>query len=93
MRLKTKIGVRKARKNAELKLGFKISDEDAKKILSYCIQKLPCIKKSENYLPLLYEYTILQQLQIREINEESIARMKLRKEMEANVFNMPAVPL
>lgn len=93
MKLKTKIGVWKARRNAEQKLGFRISDKDAKKILDYCIQKLPYIKKSESYLPLLYECTIPQLLQIRAINEVSIARMKLRKEMEANVFDMPTVPL
>lgn len=53
MKLKTKIGVWKARRNAERELGFKISDEEAKEILNYCIRKLSYIKKDESYLPLL----------------------------------------
>lgn len=59
MKLKTKVGVWKARRNAERELGFKISNEEAKEILNYCIQKLPYIKKDESYLPLLYECTIV----------------------------------
>lgn len=93
MKLKTKIGILKARRNAERELGFKISDEEAKEILNYCIRKLPYIKKDESYLPLLYECTIPQHLQIRAINKASIEMMKLRKEVETNVFGMQTVPL
>lgn len=93
MKLKTKIGVWKARRNAERELGFKISNEEAKEILNYCIRKLPYIKKDESYLPLLYECTIPQHLQIRAINKASIEMMKLRKEVETNVFGMQTVPL
>ena len=93
MRLKTKIGVWKARRNAERELGFKISNEDAKEILYYCVQKLPYIRKDESYLPLLYECTIPQHLQIREINQASIDRMRQRKEVEVNVFGVPTEPL
>lgn len=93
MKLKTKIGVWKARRNAERELGFKISDEEAKKILNYCIRKLSYIKKDESYLPLLYECTIPQHLQIRAINKASIEMMRLRNEVETNVFGMQTAPL
>lgn len=93
MRLKTKIRVLKARRNAERELGFKISDEEAEEILKYCIRKLPYIKKDESYLPLLYECEIPQHLQIRAINKASIEMMRLRKEVEANVYGVQTVPL
>lgn len=93
MKLKTKIGVWKARRNAERELGFKISNKEAKEILNYCIRKLPYIKKDESYLPLLYECTIPQHLQIMAINKASIDMMRLRKEVETNVFGMQTVPL
>ncbi len=93
MKLKTKIGVWKARRNAERELGFKISDEEAKEILNYCIRKLAYIKKDESYLPLIYEGTIPQHLQISAINKASIEMMRLRKEVETNVFGMQTAPL
>lgn len=93
MKLKTKIGVWKARRNAERELGFKISDEEAKEILNYCIRKLSYIKKDEGYLPLIFECTIPQHLQIRAINKASIEMMRLRNEVETNVFGMQTAPL
>lgn len=93
MKLKTKIGVWKARRNAERELGFKISNDEAKEVLSYCIRKLPYIKKDESYLPLLYECTIPQHLQMRAINQVSFEMMRLRKEVGTNVFGVQTAPL
>ena len=93
MKLKTKIDVWKARRNAERELGFKISEEEAKEILNYCIRKLPYIKKDESYLPLLYECTIPQHLQMKAINRVSFEIMKIRKEAKSNVFGVQTVPL
>lgn len=93
MKLKTKVGVWKARRKAERKLGFKIKNDEAQEILDYCIQKLPYIKKDESYLPLLYECTIPQHLQMKAINRVSFEIMKIRKEAKSNVFGVQTVPL
>lgn len=93
MKLITKVRVWQARRNAERQLGFKIQNSEAKEILDYCIRKLPYIKKDESYLPLLYECTIPQHLQMKAINSVSFELMRLRKEAEANVFRVPTTPL
>lgn len=94
MKLSTKLKIAKARRQAEAELGVKLPNDFARDVLKYCERKLICIKKDEDYLPLLYRCELPQHAQMRAITEYSIAMMKQRKEAEKSVRDLQtdAVP-
>ena len=98
MKLETKMLVMKARREAEKEIGAIIPDDIATEVLSYCERKLVCMKKDEDYLPILYRCELPMQVQMRAITALSMERMAVRKEVGANVRRMlenpvrPAMP-
>lgn len=71
MKLETKMLVMKARREAEKEIGAIIPDDIATEVLSYCERKLVCMKKGEDYLPILYRCELPLQVQMRELTELS----------------------
>lgn len=71
MKLETKMLVMKARREAEKEIGAIIPDDLANEILGYCERKLACIKKDEDYLPILYRCELPLQVRMRELAELS----------------------
>lgn len=84
MRLKTKRLIKKARREVENEMNIKLPDTLAEDVLQYCIRKLACINKDEEYLPILYRCELPLQVQMKAITEFSLERMRRRKE-EKNV--------
>ena len=93
MKLSTKLKIAKARRQAEAEIGVKLPNDFARDVLKYCERKLVCIKKDEDYLPLLYRCELPLQAQMRAITEYSIA-IKNRKEAKESVRDLQtdAVP-
>lgn len=58
----------KSRENAEKKIGFELLEKDAQEILEYTKRKLKVIKKEDDYLPILYEQTIVDTVTRRVFN-------------------------
>ncbi len=79
MEFTTKIKVRHERKCIERKYGIQISDDYAKEVLDYCINKLKYIGKDENYLPLLYRCELPIHIEIDVINNYGRERMEVNK--------------
>lgn len=68
-----------ARKTAEMRIGFQISNEEYAKVLAYSRQKLSYIGKEEEYLPVLLENEIRDYCAGREINLKSAEMRRTRK--------------
>ena len=88
MKLSTKLKIVKARRQAEAELGVNLPNDFARDVLKVCI------RKDEDYLPLLYRCELTLHAQMRAITEYSIEIMKQRKEAEKSVRYMQtdAVP-
>lgn len=68
-----------ARKTAEMRIGFQISNEEYAKVLAYSRQKLSYIGKGKDYLPVLLENEIRDYCAGREINLKSAEMRRTRK--------------
>lgn len=68
-----------ARKTAETKTGFRISNEEYEKVLAYSRQKLRYIGKEEDYLPVLLENEIRDYCAGQAINLKSEKMRRARK--------------
>ena len=93
MKLRTRLRIARARTEAETELGCKVPDWLADEVLAYCQRKLVCIKKDEDYLPLLYRCELPMQVQMKAITAASIGRMSQRKEAERSVRDLSSYPV
>ena len=85
--------VSKITRELEIKLGITISSATQQEVLEYCKRKLVCIKKDDNYLPLLYRCELPIYLNRTAITDYSIGVMRHRKESMENVQNLPTATL
>lgn len=86
------IELRRSRREAEMELGFMISDDIAREVLEICKRKLIVSGKDKDYLPILYRYELPMKVQGSMITTATVFGMS-KKEVNDNVFSMYAQPM
>lgn len=88
MKLETIKKICEAHLAVEQEYGIHIDEATTREILSYCIRKLKCIGKDEDYLPILYKCELPMQLAMKEVNKLSKFMYEEMKGGEYSVFNL-----
>lgn len=85
MKIQTLRELVKAKKSAEMSMGFAVDNVTAREVLEHCIRKCKCANKDEDYLPIMYRYELPMQIEAKRINEISLMYMKERRESKCAV--------
>ena len=93
MKVETIAKVCEAQLEVQDEYGFIIDDDTAMEVFEYCVRKLKCIGKGEDYLPILYKCELPMHIAMKEINKLSKFMYEEMKGGEGYVFGMLYEPL
>ena len=94
MKVQTITEVCKAHLEVEREYGIVVDPKTTREVFEYCVRKLKCIGKDEDYLPILYQCELPMHLAMKEINKLSkFMYEEMKKGGEDYVFGMSYEPL